>query len=151
MASGVSVSRLLAVSAWGGPAASLFVFFAGVAGAVAGGALVGGFVVCAFLSFWCGGEGWVLPAFLVEPGVGVGDVFGVGVVSFPLLGGCGCCFDDGGCVGCGVFVPPLFAFFAGDFAGVDVPERVERGVVYWLWFYGYGYLVTSGRGYSHQR
>ena len=70
-----------------------------------------------------------MPAFLVEPGVGVGDVFGFGAVSAPLLGGGCCCFDDGGCVGAGVSVPPLQAFFAGDFAGVDVPEGVEFRIV----------------------
>ena len=42
---------MLAVCAWGCPAAALFVLVADVAGAVAGGALVGGFVVCAFFSF----------------------------------------------------------------------------------------------------
>jgi len=81
----------------------------------------------------------------------VGDVSGFGVVLSPLFGGGGGCVEDLGCHVCGMFVPPLFAFFAGDFPWVDLPEGVERCLVYWLWFFDYGYCATSAGGYRHQR
>ena len=81
----------------------------------------------------------------------MGDVSGFGVVLSPLFGGGGGCVEDLGCHVCGMFVPPLFAFFAGDFPWVDLPEGVERCLVYWLWFFDYGYCATSAGGYRHQR
>ena len=49
----------------------------------------------------------------------------------------------------GVPFPCFKSLLFVDFLWVDGPPFVE--LVVWLWFYGFGYFVTGGRGCSHQR